>query len=60
MQEHEVYTVRRRAEFVRIVDPEILPRYDGVMVKSHGDAARSRPHRPGLRICGTTRAFPAR
>src|SRR6516162_2010813 len=37
MQKHEVYTVRRWAEFVRIVDTQILPRYDGVMVKSLGD-----------------------
>ena len=31
MQEHEDYTVRRWAEFVRIVDTQILPRYDGVV-----------------------------
>jgi transposase len=42
MQEHEDYTVRRWAEFVRIVDTQILPRYDGVMVKSLGDGLLTR------------------
>ncbi|MGF6432286.1 hypothetical protein [Bradyrhizobium elkanii] len=42
MQEHEDRAVRRRAEFVRIVDTQILPRYDGVMVKSLGDGLLTR------------------
>ena len=37
MQEHEAITVRRWADFVRIVTAEILPRHRGVLVKSLGD-----------------------
>ncbi len=37
MQEHEAFTVRRWADFVRIVTAEILPRHRGVLVKSLGD-----------------------
>ena len=37
MREHEASTVRRWAEFVNVVRAEILPRYDGEMVKSLGD-----------------------
>ena len=37
MQEHEASTVRRWADFVGIVNTEILPRYRGVLVKSLGD-----------------------
>ena len=35
-------TIRRWAEFVRIVTAEILPRYHGVMVKSLGDGLLAR------------------
>ena len=42
MQEHEAYTVRRWAEFVHIVDTEILPRSCGSMVKSLGDGLLTR------------------
>jgi class 3 adenylate cyclase len=42
MQEHEAYTVRRWAEFVHIVDAEILPRCGGLMVKSLGDGLLTR------------------
>ena len=37
MREHEAFTVRRWADFVRFVTVEILPRHRGVMVKSLGD-----------------------
>ena len=37
MREHEASTVRRWADFVRIVTTEILPRHRGVLVKSLGD-----------------------
>ena len=37
MREHEAYTVRRWADFVRVVTGEILPRWRGLLVKSLGD-----------------------
>jgi class 3 adenylate cyclase/TolB-like protein len=37
MREHEASTVRRWADFVRIVTAEMLPRHRGVLVKSLGD-----------------------
>ena len=37
MREHEASTVRRWADFARIVTTEILPRRRGVLVKSLGD-----------------------
>ena len=37
MREHEASTVRRWADFVRIVTSQILPRHRGIMVKSLGD-----------------------
>jgi adenylate cyclase len=37
MREHEAFTVRRWADFVRVVTTEILPRNRGIMVKSLGD-----------------------
>jgi class 3 adenylate cyclase/TolB-like protein/Flp pilus assembly protein TadD len=42
MREHEAFTVRRWAEFVRTVKDEILPRYDGALVKSLGDGLLTR------------------
>ncbi len=42
MREHEAATVRRWADFVRIVTDEILPRHGGVMVKSLGDGLMAR------------------
>jgi class 3 adenylate cyclase len=42
MREYEVATVRRWADFVRIVNTEILPRYRGLMVKSLGDGLMAR------------------
>jgi adenylate cyclase len=42
MREHEASTVRRWTEFIQIVRTEILPRYDGVMVKSLGDGLMAR------------------
>jgi adenylate cyclase len=42
MREHEAFTVRRWAEFVRIVTAEILPPYRGVLVKSLGDGLMAR------------------
>ena len=36
MEKSEAFTVRRWADFVRIVTSEILPRHHGVLVKSHG------------------------
>jgi adenylate cyclase len=42
MRAHEATTVRRWADFVRIVTTEILPRYHGVMVKSLGDGLLAR------------------
>jgi adenylate cyclase len=42
MREHEASTVRRWADFVRIVTAEILPRHRGVMVKSLGDGLMAR------------------
>jgi adenylate cyclase len=42
MREHEAFTVRRWADFVRIVTTEILPRHRGVMVKSLGDGLMAR------------------
>ncbi|MDP1581871.1 MAG: adenylate/guanylate cyclase domain-containing protein [Bradyrhizobium sp.] len=42
MREHEAATVRRWADFVRIVTEEILPRHRGVMVKSLGDGLMAR------------------
>ena len=37
MREHEAYTVRRWAGFLRVATTEILPRWRGVLVKSLGD-----------------------
>jgi class 3 adenylate cyclase/tetratricopeptide (TPR) repeat protein len=37
MREHEAYTVRRWADFVRVAIAEILPRWRGLLVKSLGD-----------------------
>jgi adenylate cyclase len=37
MREHEAFTVRRWADFVRIVVSDILPRHRGFLVKSLGD-----------------------
>jgi adenylate cyclase len=42
MREHEASTVRRWADFVRIVVTEILPRHRGVLVKSLGDGLMAR------------------
>ena len=42
MREHEALTVRRWADFVRIVTAEILPRRRGVLVKSLGDGLMAR------------------
>jgi adenylate cyclase len=42
MREHEAYTVRRWADFVRIVSAEILPRHRGLLVKSLGDGLLAR------------------
>ena len=42
MQEHEASTVRRWADFVRVVITEILPRHRGVLVKSLGDGLMAR------------------
>src|SRR5260370_15940292 len=42
MREHESFTVRRWADFVRIVTAEILPRHRGVLVKSLGDGLLAR------------------
>jgi adenylate cyclase len=42
MREHEVFTVRRWADFVGIVTSEILPRYRGLLVKSLGDGLLAR------------------
>ena len=37
MREHEAYTVRRWADFLRVATAKILPRWRGVLVKSLGD-----------------------
>ena len=42
MREHENFTIRRWADFVRIVTTEILPRHRGVLVKSLGDGLLAR------------------
>ena len=42
MHEHEAYTVRRWADFVNLIKNEILPRFDGEMVKSLGDGLMAR------------------
>jgi class 3 adenylate cyclase/TolB-like protein len=42
MQEHETFTVRRWADFVRIASAEIIPRRRGVLVKSLGDGLLAR------------------
>jgi class 3 adenylate cyclase/TolB-like protein/Tfp pilus assembly protein PilF len=42
MREHEDATVRRWADFVAIVNTEILPRYRGILVKSLGDGLLAR------------------
>jgi class 3 adenylate cyclase/tetratricopeptide (TPR) repeat protein len=42
MREHEASTIRRWADFVRIVTDEILPRHRGVLVKSLGDGLMAR------------------
>lgn len=42
MRAHEAVTVRRWADFVRIATTEILPRYQGVLVKSLGDGLMAR------------------
>jgi class 3 adenylate cyclase/TolB-like protein len=42
MREHETFTIRRWAEFVRIVTSEILPRHRGALVKSLGDGLLAR------------------
>ncbi len=42
MRQHEAFTVRRWAEFIHTVTDELLPRYDGTMVKSLGDGLMAR------------------
>lgn len=42
MREHEAFTVRRWAEFVRNVTNDILPRRRGALVKSLGDGLMAR------------------
>lgn len=42
MREHEAVTVRRWADFVAVVNTEILPRYRGILVKSLGDGLLAR------------------
>jgi adenylate cyclase len=42
MHAQEAVTVRRWADFVRIATTEILPRYQGVLVKSLGDGLMAR------------------
>jgi adenylate cyclase len=42
MQEHEAFSVRRWADFVRTVIADILPRHRGVLVKSLGDGLMAR------------------
>ncbi|WGS22397.1 MULTISPECIES: adenylate/guanylate cyclase domain-containing protein [unclassified Bradyrhizobium] len=42
MRQHETDSVRRWADFVRIVTTQILPRYRGVLVKSLGDGLMAR------------------
>jgi class 3 adenylate cyclase len=42
MREHEADTVRRWADFIRIVSTKILPRHRGVLVKSLGDGLLAR------------------
>jgi class 3 adenylate cyclase/TolB-like protein len=42
MREHEASTIRRWADFVRLVSTEILPRHRGVLVKSLGDGLMAR------------------
>jgi adenylate cyclase len=42
MGEQEALTVRRWADFVRVVTSEILPRYHGALVKSLGDGLLAR------------------
>ena len=42
MREQEASTVRRWADFVRIVTTEILPRHRGALVKSLGDGLMAR------------------
>src|SRR3954466_8462841 len=42
MREHEATSVRRWADFVRVVVAEILPRHRGTLVKSLGDGLLAR------------------
>jgi adenylate cyclase len=42
MREREAATVRRWADFVRTATSEILPRYQGILVKSLGDGLMAR------------------
>src|SRR5262245_7862873 len=42
MREREAPTVRRWADFVRTATSEILPRYQGILVKSLGDGLMAR------------------
>jgi adenylate cyclase len=42
MREHEAASVRRWADFVRVVVAEILPRHGGTLVKSLGDGLLAR------------------
>jgi adenylate cyclase len=42
MQEHEAFTIRRWADFVRTAITDILPRHRGVLVKSLGDGLMAR------------------
>jgi adenylate cyclase len=42
MHEHEARTVRRWTDFITLVNDDILPRHDGVMVKSLGDGLMAR------------------
>ena len=42
MREHEVLTVRRWTEFLRIATTETLPRYHGLLVKCLGDGLMAR------------------
>jgi class 3 adenylate cyclase/TolB-like protein len=42
MREHEAFTIRRWADFVRIATAEILPRHGGILVKSLGDGLMAR------------------
>jgi class 3 adenylate cyclase/TolB-like protein len=42
MREREAATVRRWSDFIRVATSEILPRYQGILVKSLGDGLMAR------------------